>query len=37
MGRGLAFLNAKGKVVMFLDEDGNVDISGEIKQKSELI
>jgi len=31
-GEGLAFLNRKGKVLMLLDRDGNVEISGKLKQ-----
>jgi len=32
LGKGLAFLNPKGKLVMFLDEDGNIEISGKLKE-----
>ena len=31
LGKGLAFLNPKGKVIMFLDEEGNIAISGKLK------
>ena len=32
LGPGFAFLNRKGKVIMVLDEDGNIEISGKIKE-----
>jgi hypothetical protein len=32
--RGLAFLNPKGKVLMFLDGAGNIEVFGKIKQQS---
>ena len=32
MGKGLVFLNPKGKVLMILDEKGNLRIAGKIKQ-----
>jgi len=32
LGKGLAFLNDKGKVLMTLDEKGNLSIAGKIKQ-----
>ncbi|MDH5690713.1 MAG: hypothetical protein OEY81_04735, partial [Candidatus Bathyarchaeota archaeon] len=32
LSKGLAFLNPKGKVLMFLDMDGNVEISGKLKE-----
>jgi hypothetical protein len=34
LGRGLAFLNPEGRIVMFLDEDGNIQISGELKEQA---
>jgi len=34
LGRGLAFLNPKGKVIMLLDEDGNIEISGKLKENT---
>lgn len=36
LGKGLVFLNLKGKVAMFLDEDGSFEISGELKETSRL-
>jgi len=32
--KGLAFLNPKGKILMFLDSAGNVEIFGKMKQQS---
>ena len=32
LGKGLAFLNPNGRIVMFLDEDGNIKISGRLKE-----
>jgi hypothetical protein len=32
--KGLAFLNPKGKVIMLIDGNGNVEIFGELKQQS---
>jgi hypothetical protein len=32
LGHGLAFLNKNGKLVMVLDEDGNICIAGEVKK-----
>jgi len=34
LGHGLAFLNPKGKVIMLLDQDGNIEIFGKLKQQS---
>jgi hypothetical protein len=34
LGKGLAFLNPKGKILLFLDEAGNVEIFGKLKQRS---
>ena len=34
LGRGLAFLNPKGELIMFLDGDGNIEISGKLKEKT---
>jgi hypothetical protein len=33
LGHGLAFLNSKGKVLMVLDDKGNVRIAGKIKER----
>jgi len=33
LGHGLVFLNPKGKVIMLLDEDGNIEIFGKLKQQ----
>jgi len=32
LGKGLAFLNPNGRILMFLDEDGNIKISGKLKE-----
>ena len=32
LGKGLAFLNPKGRVLMVLDEEGNLSIAGKIKE-----
>ena len=32
LGPGFAFLNRKGKVIMVLDQDGNIEISGELRE-----
>ena len=34
MGKGLVFLNPKGKVIMLLDENGDLQVFGKIKQQS---
>lgn len=34
LGKGLAFLNPKDKLIMLLDEDGNIEISGKLKENS---
>jgi hypothetical protein len=34
LGKGLAFLNPKGKILLFLDEAGNVEVFGKLKQRS---
>jgi len=34
LGHGLVFLNSRGKITMFLDKDGNVEIFGRLKEKS---
>lgn len=31
MGKGLAFLNPEGEVIMSIDEEGNITISGKVK------
>ena len=32
--KGLAFLNPRGKILMFLDSTGNIEILGKVKQRS---
>jgi len=34
LGHGLVFLNPKGKVIMLLDENGNIEIFGKLEQNS---
>jgi len=34
MGKGLVFLNPKGKAIMLLSENGDLEIFGELKQRS---
>jgi len=37
LGKGLAFLNPKGKLVMSLDADGNIEISGKLKENAKRV